>query len=142
MRLFLAGVVFPPGKIIFQNHRGADRVQDGLPLFAEGAALAEEAGGGDGGLALVPHPDGQAAHFGHQVPQLAALLGPGALGAVHIPGQAHHNQFSPVGLGGLADFGRHLGHGFFLDLGFQGGGQDLAGVTDGQPGAAVAIINC
>ena len=89
-----------------------------------------------------PHPDGQAAHLGHQVPQLAALLGPGALGAVHIPGQAHHNQFSPVGLGGLADFGRHLGHGFFLDLGFQGGGQDLAGVTDGQPGAAVAIINC
>ena len=135
-------MVFPPGQVIFQNHRGAHRVQDGLPLFAEGAALAEEAGSGDGGLALVPHPNVQAAHLGHQIPQLAALLGPGPLGAVHIPRQADDDQPDAVFFGCIADFGRHLGHGFFFDLGLEGGGQNLAGVTDGQAGAAVAVINC
>ena len=135
-------MVFAPGQVIFQDDRSADRVQDGLALFAKGAALAEEPGGGDGGLPLVPHPDGQAAFLPHQLGQFAAFFGPRPLGAVHVAGQADDDQPGAVLPGRGADLGRHLGHGLFLDLGPQGGGEDLAGVADGQAGAAVAVIYC
>ena len=74
--------------------------------------------------------------------QFPALAGAFALGAVHVEGQAEHDQFGAVGGGGLADFGGNLPHDFFGDLGRDGRGQHFARITDGQPRAAVAVIDC
>lgn len=73
--ILLAGVIPAPCQIIFQDHRGADCIQDGFALFAKGAVVPQDAGGGDGGLALIPHPHRQSALLLHDGSQLAALLG-------------------------------------------------------------------
>ena len=115
--ILLAGVILAPCQIIFQDHRGADCIQDGFALFAKGAVVPQDAGGGDGGLALIPHPHRQSALLLHDGSQLAVLLGTGALGAVHVPGQPHHDLLGTVSLGGFADLCGYLDHGFFFDLG-------------------------
>mgnify|MGYP007128251038 CR=1 FL=1 len=69
----LPRVLLPPLDVVVQYHRRAHRVEDAFPLCAEGAALVEEVSSGAGGLALVPHPDGQAAPDLNGFGQLTAL---------------------------------------------------------------------
>src|SRR5699024_7955726 len=139
---FLAGVVFAPGQVVFQNDRGADRVQDGLAPFAKGAALAQKAGGGDGGLPLVPHADGQAAFLPPQLGQPAALFGTPARGALPVPGPAPRAQPGPLVAGGFGAAGWPLGPGLLPTLWLEGGGPQCAGVAEGEAGAAVAVRHC
>ena len=55
-------------------------------------------------------------------------------------GRPSRMRAAPFLGGGLGDVGGHLVHGFFGDLG-QGGGQQLALVTDGKAGAGFAVIH-
>ena len=71
----LPRMLLPPCEVVVQDDRRAHRVEDAFPFCAEGAALVEEVGSGAGGLALVPHPAGQAAPDLNGCGQLAALAG-------------------------------------------------------------------
>ena len=68
-------MLLAPGKVVVQDHRGADGIQNLLAAAAKGAALVQQVGGGAGGLALVPHAHGQAftAAFGSFGPKFIAI---------------------------------------------------------------------
>ena len=138
----LPRVLLPPLDVVVQYHRRAHRVEDAFPLCAEGAALVEEVSSGAGGLALVPHPDGQAAPDLNGLGQLAALAGALALGAVHVQRQADDDELGFDLLCHLADPGGNFVPGLDGDLGRDGGSQELGAVAGGEAGAAVAVIYC
>lgn len=106
--LHLPGVLLTPCKIVLQNHRGADRIQNLLAAAAVGAAFVQKVGGGTGGLTLVPHPHRQTAPKFYGLCQLAALGGALTLGAVHIQRQTDQNHLGFDLLGYLADPGGNL----------------------------------
>ena len=106
--LYLPGVLLAPCKVVLQNHRGADRIQNLLAAAAVGAAFVQKVGGGAGGLALVPHPHRQAAPKLYGLCQLAALGSAFTLGTVHIQRQTDQNHLGFDLLGYLADPGGNL----------------------------------
>ena len=134
-RVFLA-----PRKIVLQNDRGADRVQDLLAAAAKGAALVQKVGGGAGGLPLVPHAHRQAAPQLHGLCQLAAFGGALALGAVHIQRQTDQDHLGADLFGDLAHPGRHLVAGFEGDLRGDGRGKEFGAVAGGKTGTAVTVV--
>ena len=131
----------PPLDVVVQYHRRAHRVEDAFPLCAEGAALVEEVSSGAGGLAFVPHPDGQPAPDPHSLGQLAALAGALALGAVHVQRQADDDELGFDFFCHLADPGGDFVPGLDGDLRRDGGSQELGAVAGGKAGAAVPVVN-
>lgn len=71
--------------------------------------------------------------------QLPALLGPLALGAVHVQRQTDDDELCLNIFCRFADLGRHFRAAFFRDLGRDGGGQKFGDIAGGRAGAAVHI---
>ena len=64
--------------------------------------------GVDGGAPLVPEDHLQPRLLPQQLPEGGALLRPGALGAVHVPGIAQHQQLYVMLGDETPDAGEHL----------------------------------
>jgi hypothetical protein len=64
--------------------------------------------GVDGGAPLIPEDHLQPCLLPQQLPEGSALFGAGALGAVHVPGIAQHQQFHVMLGDELPDAGEYL----------------------------------
>ena len=85
-------MAFLKGEIPLQDQRGRHSVHYLLPLFGVLAAVEEDVVGVDGGAALIPEDDLQPGRLPQQRAEGGAFLGPGPLGAIHVPRVAQHQQ--------------------------------------------------
>ena len=96
--------------------------------------------GVDGGAALVPEDDLQPGRLPQQRAEGGAFLGPGPLGAVHVPGVAQHQQLYAV----LGDEPLYAGEHLLLPAGVDGVGvarQRFGVVGNGDAGVGVAVVD-